>query len=61
MTKRGNPVKPWAIRWFILSGYSMAFYNEPTDIKPLGTLDLTSYKALEEDVSQLTERPHSFG
>ena len=60
MTKRGGSVKTWNIRWFILSGYTMNYYSEPTDTKPLGSLDLTSYKELEEDALH-TERPHSFG
>ena len=38
----------------------MSYYNEPTDTKPLGVLDLTSYKGLEEDARH-TERPFAFG
>lgn len=61
MTKQGGSVKTWNIRWFTLSGYEMKYYHEPTDTKPLGVLDLTSYKALEEDPSTQVGRPFAFG
>ena len=60
MTKRGGSVKSWYIRWFVLRGYKLAYYNEPTDIRPLGVLDLTSYKSIEPDVSEHAGRPFAF-
>lgn len=60
MTKRGGSVKTWHIRWFLLRGYELAYYNEPTEMHPLGILDLTSYKSLEEDASHVG-RPRAFG
>nr|XP_039258183.1 rho guanine nucleotide exchange factor 4-like [Styela clava] len=60
MTKRGGSVKSWYIRWFLLRGYKLAYYNEPTDLHPIGVLDLTSYKSLEPDASHVG-RPYAFG
>ncbi|CAK8692472.1 unnamed protein product [Clavelina lepadiformis] len=60
MVKRGGgPLKSWKIRWFTLSGYKLSYYEEPTKVKPLGTLDLTAYKALEETVTGIG-RPYTF-
>jgi len=59
MTKQGGSVKTWNIRWFTLAGYELKYFREPTDTKPLGVLDLTSYKAFEEDASY-AGRPFCF-
>lgn len=59
LTKRGGNVKTWKIRWFTLRGYELKYYDEPSNDRPLYTLDLKHCKSVVEDSS--VGKPHCFG
>ena len=39
----------------------MSHYRQPTDAKPVGTLDLKQCKMLHENATEATGKPYSFG
>jgi len=42
LTKQGGRIKTWKKRWFVLSGFNLLYFKDPTDPDPCGIIPLES-------------------